>query len=444
MKRNPEILLVDDDASLLRLLSIRLASEKYLVTSADSAESALKKLAGKRFDLIISDLKMEGMDGLTLLGRVQQSYPNLPVIMMTAHGSISDAVTATQQGVFSFITKPINREALFDSIRSALRQTINDDDEWRKDIISNNKQMETLLNQAYQVAQSDVSVMITGASGTGKELLARAIHQASPRSEEPFVAINCGALPEHLLESELFGHVKGAFTGAVSQHKGLFLAADKGTLFLDEIGDMPTSLQVKLLRALQDRELRPVGSVESTPFDVRIISATHCNLEEAMQNQQFREDLYYRLKVVKLKLPTLAERAEDIPALVRHLLEKKRNTEVKNFAPDALEMLTAAPWPGNVRQLVNVVEQTLALATTNIIPVSLVAQALENQADYLPSFNEARAEFEQKYLNKVMLITEGNVAQAAKIAQRNRTDFYKLLAKYNIETSQFHHAKAQR
>lgn len=443
MKRNPEILLVDDDASLLRLLSIRLASENYLVTSADSAEAALKILAGKRFDLIISDLKMEGMDGLTLLGRVQQSYPNLPVIMMTAHGSISDAVTATQQGVFSFITKPINREALFESIRSALRQTIHEDDEWRKDIISNNKQMETLLNQAYQVSQSDVSVMITGASGTGKELLARAIHKASPRSDKPFVAINCGALPEHLLESELFGHVKGAFTGAVSQHKGLFLAADKGTLFLDEIGDMPTSLQVKLLRALQDRELRPVGSVESTPFDVRIISATHCNLEEAMQNQQFREDLYYRLKVVKLKLPTLAERAEDIPALVRHLLEKKRTTDVKNFAPDALEMLTAAPWPGNVRQLVNVVEQTLALATTNIIPVSLVAQALENQADYLPSFNEARAEFEQKYLKKVMLITEGNVAQAAKIAQRNRTDFYKLLAKYNIETAQFQHAKAR-
>ena len=179
MKRNPEILLVDDDASLLRLLSIRLASENYLVTSADSAEAALKILAGKRFDLIISDLKMEGMDGLTLLGRVQQSYPNLPVIMMTAHGSISDAVTATQQGVFSFITKPINREALFESIRSALRQTIHEDDEWRKDIISNNKQMETLLNQAYQVAQSDVSVMITGASGTGKELIAEAVHLES-------------------------------------------------------------------------------------------------------------------------------------------------------------------------------------------------------------------------------------------------------------------------
>tara|TARA_R110001592_G_scaffold83320_1_gene246726 strand:+ start:244 stop:1446 length:1203 start_codon:yes stop_codon:yes gene_type:complete len=390
-----------------------------------------------RVDLIISDLKMEGMDGLALFGRVQQRYPGLPMIIMTAHGSIPEAVAATQQGVFSFITKPINREEFISSIQRALQQASQNDEEWRSEIVSNNKEMEILLRQTYQVAQSDVSVLITGASGTGKELFARAIHKASPRKSKPFVAINCGALPEHLLESELFGHVKGAFTGAVNEHKGLFLFANNGTLFLDEIGDMPTTLQVKLLRALQDREVRPVGSLKSIPFDVRIISATHCNLEEEMQKQRFREDLYYRLKVVKLKLPSLTDRAEDIPALVRHLLEKKQNPTIKGYSPESMQMLAAARWPGNVRQLVNVVEQTLALATSPIIPVSLVAQALENQADYIPSFNEARSEFERNYLNKVMTITEGNVAQAAKIAQRNRTDFYKLLAKYAIETAQF-------
>jgi len=438
LKRTPQILLVDDDISLLRLLTLRLEAENYLVDCVNSGELALKWLATKRADVVITDLRMEGIDGLALFGKIQQLQPGLQVIIMTAHGSIPEAVTATQQGVFSFLTKPINRDAFLTAIRDALQQTSQVSEEWRSKIVTNNERMETLLGQAYQVAQSDVSILITGASGTGKELLARAIHNASPRYSKPFIAINCGALPEHLLESELFGHVKGAFTGAISEHTGLFLSANNGTLFLDEIGDMPTPLQVKLLRALQDREVRPVGSAHSVSFDVRIISATHCDLEDAMQNQRFREDLYYRLKVIKLKIPTLAERAEDIPMLVRYLLERKQLHKAKGYSPEAMQMLTAAPWPGNIRQLVNVIDQTLALATTPIIPVALVAQALENQACYLPSFSDARAEFERNYLNKVMTITKGNVAHAAKIAQRNRTDFYKLLAKYHIETSQFH------
>ncbi len=437
MSRLPLIMLVDDDQSLLKLLTMRLEAASYAVTCAASGEAAVQQLAQKKPDLVITDLRMEGMDGMALFARLQQLSPGLPVIIMTAHGSIPEAVTATQQGVFSFITKPINRDIFIGEIARALEQCVSHDDSWRADIVSQSARMDTLLKQTYQIAQSDVSVLITGPSGTGKELLARAIHKASPRQDKPFIGINCGALPENLLESELFGHVKGAFTGAVNHHDGLLLAADGGTLFLDEIGDMPLALQVKLLRALQDRELRHVGSTQSVGFDVRILSATHFNLEDAMAKQAFREDLYYRLKVVKLELPPLSERPEDIPLLVRHRIERNHSERVKGFAPEAMQLLTSASWPGNIRQLFNVVEQTVALATTPIIPAALVAQALEDQTAYLPSFNAARAEFERNYLNKVLALSEGNVTQAASIAQRNRTDFYKLLAKHNIEPSRF-------
>lgn len=433
----PRILLVDDDTSLLRLLSLRLSANGYDILLADSGAAAMQELARVSVDLVLTDLRMDDMDGMALFGEIQKHHAGVPVIIMTAHGSIPDAVSATQQGIVGFITKPIDREALLNAIEGALQSRSPASGQWCADLVTHNEAMLHLLEQANRVAQSDVSVLVTGPSGSGKEVLARAMHRASPRAQKPFVAINCGALPEHLLESELFGHVKGAFTGAIREHKGLFLAADGGTLFLDEIGDMPLPLQVKLLRALQDREVRPVGSLESRPFEVRIISATHQNLEEAMAQQRFREDLYYRLKVVKLELPALAERADDIPSLVRHVLDQHKDSKVKGYAPEAMQMLSAAPWPGNIRQLVNVVEQTLALATTAIVPVGLVAQALENQARYLPSFNDARAEFERNYLRKALAMTDGNVSQAAKIARRNRTDFYKLLAKYEIEPGAF-------
>jgi len=297
-----------------------------------------------------------------------------------------------------------------------------------------------LLEQANMVAQSDVSVLINGQSGTGKEVLAQAIHGASPRGKKAFIAINCGALPEQLLESELFGHAKGAFTGAVSSREGLFQAATGGTLFLDEIGDMPLSLQVKLLRVLQERKVRPLGSNHDVDVDVRIISATHRDLPKAMEKGEFREDLFYRLNVVGLKLPTLSERSEDIPLLANHLLRvaaQRHKPFVRSFSTDALKRLMAASWPGNVRQLVNVIEQCVALTSAPVISEALVQQALEGENTALPTFADARNQFELNYLRKLLQITKGNVTQAARIAGRNRTEFYKLLSRHELEATDF-------
>jgi len=441
---NAHILLVDDDVSLLRLLGMRLESRGYRVTTAESGAEALRRLDAVSPDIVLSDLRMDEMDGMALFQAIQREMPGLPVIILTAHGSIPDAVHATQQGVYSFLTKPVDRDALFSAIDEALEHTSagsgNDDEAWRASIITRSPEMERVLEQARMVATSDVSVLITGPSGSGKELLAGAIHDASPRANKPFVAINCGALPEQLLESELFGHARGAFTGAVGDHKGLFQAADGGTLFLDEIGDMPLPLQVKLLRALQERQIRPLGSTQSIPVNVRILSATHRDLGQAMQQGEFREDFFYRLNVVNLKLPALQERAEDVPLLARHLVAQaaeRHKPFVKGFSPEALNLLATSAWPGNVRQLVNVVEQCVALTRSPMIPEALVAQALAAEESALPTFNDARAGFERSYLVKVLKITEGNVTQAARIAGRNRTDFYKLLARHELEPATF-------
>ena len=435
----PHILLVDDDSSLLKLLSMRLEASGYKITCAESAEEALTVLTDK-IDLLLTDLRMEGMDGMALFQQVQRNHPQLPVIIITAHGSIPEAVTATQQGVFGFLTKPIDRDQLMETLDAALASTSRSEGKWRNNIISRSAVMEQLLQEAEQIAGSDVSVLITGASGSGKELLANAIHQASPRKNKQFIAINCGALPEQLLESELFGHTKGAFTGAVSKHEGLFQAANGGTLFLDEIGDMPAPLQVKLLRVLQERQIRPVGSTETISVDVRVISATHRDLEQAMQENQFREDLFYRLNVVNLHLPPLKDRPEDIPPLARYFVEqaaKRHNPRVKNISSAALQVLAQVSWPGNVRQLENIIEKVTALSTTPVISDAAIDRALANQEQVIPNFNDARADFEKRYLSKVLYITEGNVTQAAVIAGRNRTDFYKLLKKHNLEAASY-------
>lgn len=441
IKKSARLLLVDDDPSLLKLLGMRLSSEGFSVTTAESGPEALRVLNRDTLDLVISDLRMDEMDGMALFAEIQKLQPGMPVIILTAHGSIPDAVAATQQGVFSFLTKPVDRDALYKAIDDALvHRAPTSDEAWRESIVTRSPLMLRLLEQARMVAQSDVSVLINGQSGTGKEVLAQAIHAASPRAGKAFIAINCGALPEQLLESELFGHAKGAFTGAVSSREGLFQAAEGGTLFLDEIGDMPQALQVKLLRVLQERKVRPLGSNRDLDIDVRIISATHRDLPKAMEKKEFREDLFYRLNVVNLKIPALHERAEDIPLLANHLLKQSAERHkpfVRSFSTDAMRRLIAAAWPGNVRQLVNVIEQCVALTSAPVIGEALVEQALTGENTALPTFAEARNQFELNYLRKLLQMTKGNVTNAARLAGRNRTEFYKLLSRHELDAADF-------
>ena len=437
------VLLVDDDDDLLQLLGMRIASAGYEVVSATSAEEALARVAAARPAVVVTDLRMGGMDGLALYDRLHQLMPSLPVIIMTAHGTIPDAVAATQRGVFGFLAKPFDSKDLLERVAAALAlypSTPTDDARAWRSIVTRSYLMEELIQRARLVAASDASVLVLGPSGSGKEVLSRAIHQASPRRDGPFVALNCSAIPEHLLESELFGHVRGAFSGAVREHKGLFLAAQGGTLMLDEIGDMPMSLQVKLLRAIQERSVRPVGSLESLPIDVRLISATHRDIEAAIREGRFREDLYYRLNVVRLVLPSLAERREDIPLLASHFaieLAKRYSKPVPHFAPEAMELLTKSAWPGNVRQLINVVEQAVALSVSRMIPATLLQHALEKDAEPVPSLDEARRRFEHDYLMKLLKATQGNVTHAARLAERNRTEFYKLLGRHQLDPRLF-------
>lgn len=440
------LLVVDDDADMLRLLSMRLTSAGYRVTTVGSAEAALAQLDVERPQLVISDVRLPGRDGLALFDEVRRRHPALPVILLTAHGTIPDAVEATARGVFTYLTKPYDARELLEKVAQALALGLPEaapaqkDEQWRADIISRSGRMADLLAEARMVARSDASVLLRGDSGTGKEMLARAIHRASPRAARPFIAVNCGAIPEALLESELFGHVKGAFTDAVANHKGLFQAADGGTLLLDEIGDMPPALQVKLLRVLQERAVRPVGSSQSHPVDVRIVSATHRDLDAAMAAGQFREDLYYRLNVVTLTLPALAERREDIPLLANHFLHKlaaKYNRRLSGFAPEALKALIAAPWPGNVRQLYNVVEQVCALTATPLVSLALVQRALRVPSVQVMTYAEAKQQFERQYLVGLLKLTDGNVADAARLADRNRTEFYRLLQKHALTPGHF-------
>jgi len=435
--RKARILVVDDDPGLLRLLTIRLRAENYDVESADGSAQALACISRFRPDLVISDLRMEPVDGIGLLKELQNRWPGLKVILLTAHGTIPDAVQATQMGAFGFLTKPVDKQELLDQIQRALKVSGFSDstEEWRADIITRSATMEERLAQAHMVAGTDARVLILGESGTGKELLARAIHKASPRRAKPLIVAHCTGMPEEQLDIELFG----AAAGTGKERKGALEAADGGTVVLDEISELPPRLQQKLLRALQEEAVRPVGADALRPINTRVISTTSNDLQQATAEGGFREELYYRLNVVQIEMPPLARRREDIPLLIAHFLAASaaETGQRSIFPPEALELLATAEWPGNVRQLANLVHQSVALAQTPIVPIEVVQQSLGGAPGRLPSFDEARDEFTRGYLSQILQITGGNVSQAARLAKRNRTDFYKLLGRHQLVPEDF-------
>lgn len=442
------VLVVDDDMDLLHLMELRMRASGYDVKAVNSADAALDQLPQFKPHAVVTDLKMPNMDGMALFEVLQQRDIRLPVIILTANGTIPDAVAATQKGVFSYLVKPFDAKVLLNNLERAIQlsgtggdiDATGDNEQWRSEIISVSKEMDVLLQQTKSAARSEVSILIQSETGTGKELLARAIHKASDRNKQPFLALNCAAIPESLIETELFGHAAGAFTGAQKAHAGLFEAANGGTLFLDEIGDMPLAAQAKLLRVLEQGEVRPVGATKTIAIDVRIIAATHHDLELKVKKEEFREDLYYRLDVITLRLPPLRERRRDISVLADHFcksLATKNARDVVRFAPEAMELLISAPWPGNVRQLYNLTEQCVVLTTTPIITRSLVERALRHKTERLLSLSEAKDQFEHDYLVRLLNLTEGNISLASRLADRNRSEFYNLLRRHGLEPDQF-------
>jgi two-component system response regulator GlrR len=377
---------------------------------------------------------------MALFEAIARQLPGLPVIIMTAHGTVPDAVTATRRGVFGFLPKPFENQQLLGEIERALRLTATSSADGDAQFVTRDRGMQSILSEARHVASTDASVLVLGQSGTGKEMLGRWIHRHSKRSTTAFVAVNCGAIPEQLLESELFGHVKGAFTGATRDRRGLFQEAHGGTLFLDEIGEMPTALQVKLLRAVQEKQVRPVGADRDIAVDVRIVSATNVDIDAQIQSGRFREDLYYRLNVVSFRLPPLSERRQDIPHLARHFLRLhagRYSKDVRAFAPECLELLMKAQWPGNVRQLSNAIERLVALTSETLIPAALAERAITREEDSMAALDDAKREFEREYLIRLLKQTRGNVTQAAKLAQRNRSEFYSLLHRHQLDPGLF-------
>jgi len=441
---NLRLLIVDDDEDMTALLARWFEPEGVVPVTAHSGRKALERFDIERPDAVITDLVMDDMDGLKLLAEIHRRDPVMPVVMVSGQAEIADAMKAAHLGVSAFLTKPFKKDALLTCIQEVIETSgINrslQGDRFAPDIIFKSTAMAELMKRAQLVASVDSTVLISGSTGTGKELLAKAIHVGGQRSEAPFVSVNCSALPEQLLESELFGHEKGAFSGAINRHEGLFRSADGGTLFLDEIGDMPLSIQSKLLRVLQDFEVRPVGSIKTYSVDVRIISATHRDLEQAVEEGDFREDLYYRLGVVPLHMPALAERRDDIFPITEHLLSglcERHGFQKKYLAPEAKQALASASWPGNVRQLGNVIEQCVVLSTSEVIPLDLVRTALRERSGEMVPLDEAKQAFERDYLIGVLRITGGQVSNAARLAGRNRTDFYKLLSKHELNAAEF-------
>ncbi len=466
-----KILVVDDDANLLELVKMRLESSGYEVSAVSSCKEAIETARVQPFDLCVLDLMLGDGDGISLMEEIRGGLPEVSAIILTAHGTIESAVEAMRKGAYGYLTKPFEPRDLLQQIERALEhRRLGSEIERLKglleekydfaNIIARSAKLRSVLDVVTRIAKLDSTIHIHGESGTGKELIAKAIHLASHRKDKPFVALNCAAFPETLLESELFGHERGAFTGAIKSTRGLFTQANGGTLFLDEIGDMPLATQSKLLRVLQERQFYPLGSEIPIDIDVRIIVATNKNLEEQVKNGLFRDDLFYRIHVIPIYLPPLRERKEDIVPLAEHFLKKysqQMKKEVNGITPEALRKLMLYDWPGNVRELENMVEYAVAMTQNNFITEDYVLQtkttpnhggkavASSRQGvieDRLRPLKDARDAFERDYLVQVLSMTEGNVSQAAKLAGKYRADFYDLLKKHDLKVEDFKKAKS--
>ena len=444
------VLVIDDDQGLLKLLTMRLTAMGFAVEACHDARTALEEARRRRFDLALTDLRLAEEDGLTVMEELREIHPSLPVLILTAHGSIPSAVEAMRKGAVGYLTKPFDDKELAVWIDKALAQSRMSREIQRlrqlvselyglEHVAARSPAMQALLQQVARVADTDATICLAGETGTGKEVIARVIHCNSRRAGGPFVPVNCGAIPESLFESELFGHVKGAFTGASSSTRGLFQSADGGTLFLDEIADMPPGLQVKILRALQTREVLEVGATKPVKVDVRIITATNKDLAQAVKAGAFREDLFYRIQVVPLTVPPLRSRQEDIPLLAQMFLRQsveRTGKAVRGFSPDAMQRLTTYHWPGNVRELEHAIEKAVILSSGDMIAADLLPSG-GNGATEGPfkSLTEAKEAFERNYLKELLTLTGGNISRASQMAGRYRADFYKLLRKYGLHPS---------
>lgn len=450
MTERPLILLAEDEELMRRILAGLLESAGYRVSPCASAEEALESFAAEPASVVVTDIRMTGMDGLALLDRLKAIDAELPVIVMTAYSSIDSAIAALRKGAYDYITKPFVNEDFLHSVGNALRQyklahenrTLKSELSRRysfNEIVGNSEALQAVFRLVEKVANTNTNVLIHGESGTGKELIARAVHHNSGRRDAPFVAINCGALPESLLESELFGHTKGAFTGAVAPRPGLFRAAEGGTVFLDEIGEVTPAMQVRLLRAVQEREVTPVGANQPIHFDARIICATNRDLEKEVAEARFREDLYYRLNVIEIHLPPLRERREDIPLLVRHFTRRtaaEQNEAEKPVDPAALAALINYPYPGNIRELQNAIERAFTLSGATIDLDSLPPRIRQAAQGALPvrdpdGLRPTLDEIERRYILDTLRDTDQDKARAANILGIDLSTLYRKLKRYD-------------
>jgi DNA-binding NtrC family response regulator len=454
------ILLIDNEEGLCRMMSAILEDQGYTVTSFTDPVEAMRRFDPAAWDAVVTDIKMPGMDGLEVLQRIKDKSPLLPVIVITAFATVEMSIQALRVGAYDMLTKPFEPEELTYRVKNAIKQNdllienrqLHDELSGRfkfDQIIGHSQALRELLDKVEKVAVRDTTALITGESGSGKELIAQAIHYNSSRSDKRFVAINCGALPESVLESELFGSRKGAFTGATEHRKGLLEEADGGTLFLDEVGNLPLSVQKTLLRFLQEQEFLRIGDTKPTKVDVRIITATNADLAEDVSRGTFREDLFYRINVIKLRLPSLRERREDIPVLVTHFIRncnEKFESNFQGITPEAMRVLMDHDWPGNIRQLANVIEACLTIESEAHVSLYTLRQILDLPAGELDSaggatgatgadgdgFNTAQSRFEIDYITSLLRRTDGNVEDAAKIAGMNMATIYRKMKKHGV------------